>query len=134
MRIRPLQNVVAVGNCLFGLMLAALYGPALVHIRAWPLSLGQEVLLLVAGSALPLAVVALRFPLVGGMAQFSMAYIGNQLLHEAPLRVLRDFSAVSMGIALTMLVIAVFRGILEITQEAFGEIEEADEQQAARAA
>ncbi len=134
MSVRLLQNVLGVSNSVFGLMLLALYGPALLHLRGWPLSLGQEVLLLVAGSMLPLAVVALRFPLIGGMAQFSTAYIGNQLLHEAPLRMLRDFSAVSMSIALAIVLVAVFRGILEITQEAFGEIEDADEEQIARAA
>ncbi len=134
MSVRLLQNAVGAGNCLFGLILLALYGPALLHIRAWPLGLGQEVLLLVAGSVLPLAVVALRFPLIGGMGQFATAYIGNQLLHEAPLRVLRDFSSVSMAIALAIVLIAVFQGILEITQEAFGEIDDTDEQQAARAA
>jgi uncharacterized membrane protein len=71
---------------------------------------------------------------MGGMAQFSAAYIGNQLLHEAPMRILREFSWVSMGIALAILFLAVFRGILEITQEAFGEAEEADEQPVMRAA
>ena len=94
----------------------------------------QQVLVLVAGSALPLAVLAVRFPVVGGMAQFSAAYIGNQLLHEAPLRVLREFSCVSMGIALAILFLAVFRGILEITQEAFGEAEDTDEPRVMRAA
>jgi Na+/phosphate symporter len=134
MNVRLLQTMVAAGNCLFGLLLLAIYGPALLHSQAWPPSLGQQVLVLVAGSALPLAVLAVRFPVVGGMAQFSAAYIGNQLLHEAPLRVLREFSCVSMGIALAILFLAVFRGILEITQEAFGEAEDSDEQHVMRAA
>ena len=131
MRIRRLQNACTTGNCVFGLVLLALYGPALLHSQAWPPSLMQQVLLLIAGSALPLAVVALRFPLVGAMAQFTTAYLGNQLVHEAPLRTLRDFSSVSMSIALVILFVAVFRGILEITQEAFGEADDTDEQRAA---
>jgi hypothetical protein len=134
MNVRLLQTMVAAGNCLFGLLLLAIYGPALLHSHAWPPSLGQQVLVLVAGSALPLAVLAVRFPVVGGMAQFSAAYIGNQLLHEAPLHVLREFSCVSMGIALAILFLAVFRCILEITQEAFGEAEDSDEQHVMRAA
>jgi len=134
MSVRLLQNLVSAGNCLFGLLLLAIYGPALEHSRVWPPTLQQQVLLLVAGSVLPLAVLVLRFPVVGGLVQFSAAYIGNQLLHEAPLRVLREFSWVSMGIALAILFLAVFRGILEVTQEAFGEAEEADEEQLMRAA
>lgn len=134
MTVRLLQNVCTGGNCVFGLLLLALYAPALLHGRAWPPSLVQQVLVLVAGLALPLAVLALRFPLIGGMAQFSTAYLGNQLLHEAPLRTLRDFSSASMAIALAIVFVAVFRGILEVTQEAFGEAEDMDEQPAARAA
>ncbi len=134
MSVRVLQTVCAAGNCVFGLMLLALYGPALMHSRVWPLSLDQQVLILVAGSAFPLAVLAVRFPLVGGMAQFCAAYLGNQLLHEAPLHRLRELSSASMMIALAILFVAVLRGILEITQEAFGEAEEADEQRAVSAA
>ncbi len=134
MSVRLLQILVTAGNCLFGLLLLAIYGPALLHSHAWPPSLEQQVLILVAGSALPLAVLALRLPVLGGLAQFAAAYIGNQLLHEAPLRVLREFSCISMGIALAILFLAVFRGILEITQEAFGEAEDPDEQQVMRAA
>jgi hypothetical protein len=39
-----------------------------------------------------------------------------------------------MVLALALLFVAVFRGILEITQEAFGEAEDTDEKQAAGAA
>jgi len=134
MSVRLLQNVVAGGNCFFGILLLAIYGPALEHSQAWPPGLEQQVLLLVAGCVLPLAIVVLRFPVIGGMAQFSAAYIGNQMLHEAPLRVLREFSRISMGIALAILFLAVFRGILEVTQEAFGEVEDTDEEQLMRAA
>lgn len=124
----------AAGNCLFGLLLLATYGRTLLHGHVWPPSLGQQVLVLVAGTAFPLALVAVRYPVAGGMAQFSAAYIGNQLLHEAPLHALRQFSCVSMGMALAILFLAVLGGILEITQEAFGDVEDADEQPAMRAA
>jgi Na+/phosphate symporter len=134
MGVRVVQSVLLAGNCLFGLLLLVLYGPPLLHTRAWPPSLEQEVLLLVAGSVFPLAVLAVRFPLVAGIAQFSTAFIGNQLLHEAPLPDLRICSSASMALALALLFVAVLRGILEITQEAFGEAEEQDEQQAAGAA
>jgi hypothetical protein len=134
MSVRLLQNGLAVGNCLFGLLLLALYGPALIHTRAWPPSLEQEVLLLVVGVVVPLAILAVRFPLIAGIAQFSTAFIGNQILHESPLPGLRAFSSASMTIALAILFVAVFAGILEITQEAFGEIEDQDEKQSAEAA
>jgi len=135
MSVRLIQNALAAGNCLFGLALLSLYGPELLHTHAaWPPSLDQQVLLLVAGSALPLAVVGLRFRLVGGMAQFSAAYLGNQLLHEAPLQVLRTFAVASMGVALAIVLVAVFGGILEITQEAFGETEAVEDDGIVRAA
>jgi hypothetical protein len=134
MSVRVLQNVFAVGNCLFGALLLAVYGPTLLHTRAWPPSLEEQVLLLVVGSVLPLAVLALRFPLVAGIAQFSAAFIGNQLLHDAPYPTLRGCSSASMVLAIVILFIAVFRGILEITQEAFGESEDTDERRSAGAA
>lgn len=134
MSVRLLQNIVAGSNCLYGLVLAALYGPTLLHSRAWPPTLEQQALLLVAVSVLPLALLAVRFPLVAGIAQFATAFIGNQLLHEAPLPDLRAFSALSMMIALVILFVAVFRGILKITQEAFGQAEDPDEKRATGAA
>jgi hypothetical protein len=134
MSVRLLQNIFTAGNCVFGSLLLALYGPTLLHSRSWPPSLEHQVLLLVAASVMPLAVLAVRFPLVAGIAQFSSAFIGNQMLHEAPLPDLRAFSSVSMVLAVAILFIAVFRGILEITQEAFGESEDQDEKRATGAA
>ncbi|HEX4310872.1 MAG TPA: hypothetical protein VHZ25_12645 [Acidobacteriaceae bacterium] len=130
MSVRLLQNIFAGGNCVFGSLLLAMYGPTLLHARAWPPSLEQQVLLLVTASVLPLAILAVRFPLVAGIAQFSSAFIGNQMLHDAPLPDLRAFSSASMAIALAILFVAVFRGILEITQEAYGEVEDQDEKRA----
>jgi hypothetical protein len=134
MSVRLVQNICVAGNCLFGLLLLTVYGSALVHGHVWPLSLDRQVLFLVAGTAFPLALLAVRFPLLGGMTQFSTAYLGNQILHEAPLHALREFSAASMTVALVIVFVAVLRGILEITQEAFGETEHPDEERVASAA
>jgi hypothetical protein len=134
MVLRRVHTVLIGGNCFLGLLLLGLYGPILLHTRAWPPSLSQESLLLVAASVLPLAVLSVRYPLVAGIAQFSTAYIGNQLLRVAPLPELRVFSSISMMLALLILLVAVFRGVLEITQEAFGEVERQDEKPAAGAA
>jgi hypothetical protein len=134
MVLRLVHTVLVGANCLFGLLLLGLYGPTLLHTRAWPPNLEQESLLLVAASVLPLAVMAARFPLVAGIAQFSTAYIGNQLLHDAPLPDLRFFSSVSMVLALVILAVALFRGIFEITQEAFGHPEDPKENQQQRRA
>jgi hypothetical protein len=71
---------------------------------------------------------------VAGIAQFSSAFIGNQMLHDAPLPDLRAFSSASMVLALAIIFIAVLRGILEITQEAYGEVEDRDEKRATGAA
>jgi hypothetical protein len=134
MSVRYLQISLAVGNCLFGLLLLEKYGRALLHAQAWPPNLDQQVLLLVAGSVLPIALCGLRFPLAAGLFQFSSAFIGNQLLHDAPLPDLRFCSSISMTMAFAILAVTVLRGILEVTREAFGEAEDQDEKQAARAA
>jgi len=128
MSVRLLQIALACGDCLFGVVLLARYGRGMLAYQPWLLE--QQVILLVVGCALPLALMSLRFPLVAGLAQFTTAFIGNQLLHEAPLPDLRLCSSISMAFALAILFAAVFRGILEITKEAFGESEEEDEKRA----
>ncbi len=82
----------------------------------------------------PIAILSLRFPLAAGIAQFSTAFIGNQLLHDSPLLDLRACSSVSMALSMAILFAEVFRGIHEVTREAFGEIEDQDEKRAAEAA
>jgi hypothetical protein len=134
MSVRHLQISLAAGNCLLGLLLLEKHGRTLLLSHAWPPSLEQQVLLLVAGSVLPAALFSLRYPLVAGIFQFSSAFIGNQLLHEAPLPDLRLISAISMTMGFAILAVTVFRGILEVTREAFGEAEDQDEKQAAGAA
>lgn len=138
MVLRRVHTILIGANCFFGALLLGLYGPILLHTRAWPPTLEQQVLLLVPASVLPLAVLAVRYPLVAGITQFSTAYIGNQLLHDSPLPDLRAFASLSMIAALVILLVALFRGILAITQEAFGEVPDqeidADEEHATGAA
>jgi hypothetical protein len=132
MRLRLLQIGLVAADGLFGLILIVRYGSTILAHQRWPFE--QQVALLVAGFVLPLAVASLRYPLAAGIGQFATAFIGNQLLHDAPLPALRLCSVISMVLALAMLVAAVFRGIFEITQEAFGQAEDQDEKRAAGAA
>jgi len=134
MVLRRVHTVLIGGNCFLGLLLLGLYGPLLLHTRAWPPSLVQGVLVLIAVPVLPFAVLSMRFPLVAGIAQFSTACIGHQLLREAPLPELRAFSSISMLLALVILAVAVFRGIFAVTREAFGEAEPQDKNRAVGAA
>ena len=130
MTLRILQMVLAVGNCLYGVVLLELYGRTALHIPLWPPSLDQQVLWLVALSVLPIAVIGLRFPLAAGILEFAAAFVGNQLLHDSPFPDLRLVSTISMTIAFIILGLSVFRGIIEVTREAFGEAEDTDERQA----
>jgi len=132
MRLRLLQIGLTGGDSLFGSFLLVRYGGTILAHHGWPLE--QQLALLVAGSVLPLALATLRFPLAAGIAQFSAAFLGNQFLHDAPLPDLRLCSLISMMLALAILVAAVFRGIFEITQEAFGQAEDQDEESTAGAA
>ena len=132
MSLRWLQIALTGADCLFGSFLLVRYGGAILAHHSWPLE--QQLALLVAGSVLPLALATLRYPLAAGIAQFSAAFLGNQFLREAPLPDLRLCSSVSMILALAILVAAVFRGIFEITQEAFGQAEEPDEERSTGAA
>lgn len=130
MTLRILQLVLVIGNCLYGVVLLELYGRTALHIPLWPPSLDQQVLWLVALSVLPIATIGLRFPLTAGILEFACAFIGNQLLHDSPFPDLRLVSTISMTIAFILLGLAVFRGIVEVTREAFGETEDTDERQA----
>ena len=130
MRASLLQRVLAVADCLFGLALLGLYGGTLLHTRVWPPTLEQRAVLLVAVSVLPIAALGLRCPLAAGIVQFGTAFIGNQLLHESTLPDLRALSSLSMALSGAILAAAVFRGIFEITQEAFGQAEDQDEKRA----
>lgn len=134
MSLRILQTAVAIGNCLYGALLLGLYGRAALHPSLWPLTIDQQVLWLVAIAVLPIAAFGLRFTLAAGILEFATAFVGNQMLHDAPFPDLRLVSSISMTIALVILGLAVFSGILQVTREAFGEAEDQDEQQAHGAA
>ena len=134
MTLRALQLALAIGNCLYGALLLQMYGRPAFHAPLWPPSLDQQVLWLVAISVLPVAALGLRFPLLAGIFQFSCAFLGSQILHDAPFPDLRLISSISMTIALVALVLAVFRGILQVTREAFGEAEDQDDPQTLTAA
>lgn len=121
MILRVLQILLAVANCVYGALLLWLYGSLALHLESWPPQAGEQVVLLVALSVLPAALVGLRFPIVGGILEFACAFIGRQLLHDAPLPDLLRYSRISMGVALAVLAIAVLRGITDVTREAFGD-------------
>jgi hypothetical protein len=127
MGLRILQILLAIGNCFYGAFLLDRYGRVILHVQAWPLMLGQQVVLLVAISVLPTALVGVRFPLIAGIVEFACGFIGRQLLHDAPMADLKSYAAFSMGIAFAILAVAVVRGIVEVTQEAFGEIPDQDD-------
>lgn len=134
MGLRVLQVLLAVGNCLYGGLLLTRYGQPALHPGAWPPALEQQVVLLVAISVLPTALVGLRFPLIAGIVEFASGFIGRQLLHEAPLADLRTFAGISMAVGFAILAVAVLRGIVDVTREAFGEAEDQDEKRARGAA
>lgn len=119
MVLRMLQILLALGNCGYGLLLLQRYGNVAMQIHSWPLSLNQEVVLLIGISVLPAAVVSLRFPVIAGIFEFACAFIGLQLVHDESLAHLKYFAHISMFVAAGVLVVAVLRGITEVTHEAF---------------
>lgn len=130
MSLRFLQTRLAIGNCVYGGLLLGMYGHEALHPSVWPLTLDQQVLWLVALSVLPIAAFGVWAPLTCGILEFATAFVGNQMLHDAPFPDLRLASSISMTIALVILGLVVFRGILQVTREAFGEAEDPDERQA----
>jgi phosphatidylserine synthase len=132
--LRILETVVAVGNCVYGALLLGVYGREALHPPVGLPATDQQALWLVAIMVLPIAVFGLRYTLAAGILEFATAFVGNQMLHNAPFPDLRLVSSISMTIALVVLGLAVFNGILQVTREAFGEAEDPDEQQAHSAA
>lgn len=127
MTLRTLQFALSLGNCLYGGLLLELYAHRAFHSPLWPPTLDQQVLWLVAVSVLPVALIGLRFPLITGILEFSCAFLGNQLLHDAPYPDLRLISSISMSIAFVILGLAVLRGILQVTREAFGDTDDQED-------
>lgn len=132
--LHALRAIVVVGNLLYGAQLVSVYARAALWPSIWPTTLDQQVVWLVALSVLPLAVLGLWRPLMAGILEFATAFLGNQMLHDAPYPGLRLVSSISMAVALVILGLVVFSGIVQVTREAFGEAEDLDEQQARGAA
>lgn len=124
MVLRVLQILLAIGNCGYGVLLLQKYGNVAMQIHSWPLTMSQDVILLIAVAVLPSGVVALRFPVVAGIFEFACAFIGLQLLHDKSLVQLKYYSHVTMFLAAGILILAVFRGVSEVTHEAFHKPEE----------
>lgn len=127
MALRVLQYGLAGIDCLYGILLVLGYRHAVAPGGAWP----ELPVLLIAFSVLPAGVLALRSPLLAGLAQFAFAFLGKQLLHGGPWPDLRFCAALSMTWSLAMLVVVVFRGIVEVTHEAYGEAEHQDDRHVA---
>ena len=124
MSLRLLQILLALGNCCYGAFLMLQYGPVFRQSYAWPLSLDQDVILLIGMSVLPIALLSLRFPIVAGILEFACAFIGLQLLHSDPLPHLTHYANVTMIMAAAVLAVAVLRGVTEVTYEAFHQKDE----------
>jgi hypothetical protein len=119
MVLRALQILLALGNCGYGLLLLGKYGNTAMQIHSWPLTMNQEVILLIGISVMPAALVGLRWPVIAGIFEFACAFIGLQLVHDESLAHLKYFAHISMFVAAGVLVVAVLRGITEVTHEAF---------------
>jgi hypothetical protein len=118
MMLRALQICLAGIDCLYGMLLLAGLGR-----HAWH----QAALALIVLSVLPASVLAVRFPVQAAIGQFACAFLGKQFLHNGPWPDLRLYAALSMTLALAIVALAVFRGVLEITREAYGETEHQDD-------
>lgn len=123
MALRALQYGLAGMDCLYGGLLLMHYAHGLRPGGSWP----ALPLLLIAVPVLPAAVLSLRSPLVAGVVQFAAAFVGRQLLHNGPWPGLRLAAALSMTWGLALLIVVVFRGIVEVTHEAYGEADHQDD-------
>lgn len=118
MALRVLQICLAGVDCVYGMLLLAGYGRTAWH---------QAALALIVFSVLPASVLAVRFSAPAAIGQFACAFLGRQLLNNGPWPDLRLYGALSMTLAVAIVVVAVFRGIVEITREAYGETEHQDD-------
>lgn len=123
MALRVLQICLAGMDCVYGMLLLAGYGRSAWHVTAWQ----QPGLALIVFSVLPASVLAVRFPAPAAIGQFACAFLGRQLLYNGPWPDLRLYGALSMTAAVAIVAVAVFRGVLEVTREAYGEAEHQDD-------
>ncbi|HEX3660977.1 MAG TPA: hypothetical protein VHU89_06075 [Acidobacteriaceae bacterium] len=123
MALRVLQICLAGIDCAYGMLLVAGYGRSAWHMAGWQ----QPALALIVFSVLPASVLSVRLSTPAAIGQFACAFLGRQLLHNGPWPDLRLVAALSMTLAVAMVAVAVFRGVVEITREAYGETEHQDD-------
>jgi len=121
MLLRVLQICLAGIDCAYGMLLLAGYGRGSWH---------QTAVALIALSILPAGVLSVRFPAPAAIGQFAFAFLGRQLLHNGPWPDLRLYAALSMTLAVAIVALAVVRGVVEITREAYGEADHQDDRYA----
>lgn len=122
MALRVLQICLAAVDSACGALLLAEYGRS-----AWNLSGSQPAVALIVLSVLPASVLAVRFPVPSAIGQFACAFLGRQMLHNGPWPDLQLYAALSMTLAVALVAVAVARGVVEITREAYGEAEHQDD-------
>lgn len=118
MALRVLQFSLAGIDCAYGMLMLAGYGRGSWHRLA---------LALIVLSVLPGGILAARFPAPAAIGQFACAFLGRQLLHNGPWPDLQLYAALSMTLAVAIVAVAVVRGVVEITREAYGEAEHQDD-------
>jgi hypothetical protein len=123
MALRALQIFLAGIDCVYGLLLLAGYGRSTWQVTAWQ----QPALALIVFSVLPASVLAMRFAAPAAVGQFACAFLGRQLLHNGPWPDLQLYGALSMTLAVAIVTVAVIRGVVEVTREAYGETEHQDD-------
>jgi len=121
MALRVLQICLSGMDCAYGMLLLAGYGHSAWH---------QPALALIVFSVLPASVLAVRFPVPAAIGQFACAFLGRQFLYNGPWPDLRLSAALSMTLGLAIAGMAVLRGVVEITREAYGEKEQQDDRYA----
>lgn len=118
MALRALQIALSGMDCVFGMLLLAGFGRSAWH---------EPALALIVFSVLPASVLAVHFPVPAAIGQFACAFLGRQFLYNGPWPDLRLYAALSMTAAVAIVAVAVFRGVVEITREAYGETEHQDD-------
>lgn len=118
MALRVLQICLTGIDCAYGMLLLAGFGRGAWHHPA---------LALIVLTVLPASVLAVRFPVRSAIGQFACAFLGRQLLHTGPWPDLRLYAAISMTLAVALVAVAVVRGVVEITREAYGEADHQDD-------
>ena len=123
MALRVLQICLAGVDCVYGMLLLAGYGRSAWHLTAWH----EPAVALIVFSVLPASVLAVRFPAPAAIGQFACAFLGREFLYNGPWPDLRLYAALSMLLAVGIVAMAVARGVVEITREAYGEAEHQDD-------